>query len=120
MARRLAGRGRRIDVKGVGGWTSCQQLLMESSPIEIAEDVLSVLESRDRQLTAKARKNGHRHVIATVPCRKAPSILKRHGPANKFATGSDGGCAYSSPKRRRICCKTSASDTVYGVQCDVV
>ena len=51
--------------------------LFKSNPVAIAGDVLNALEARDKSLTAAARKQGHRHVIAHVPCTKAPSILKR-------------------------------------------
>ena len=82
---------------------TCQDLRFKSNPDEIAEDVINVLVARDKTSTAAARKHGHRHVIAHIPCAKAPNILKRLVEITQVGVPT---------KRRRLNEKTRAAETM--------
>lgn len=58
--------------------TTCRQAFMSSVTYRVTDGILLKLESRDKNMYRCARKAGHMHVIAEVPCKRtAPSILKR-------------------------------------------
>ena len=63
---------------------SCRDAFLNANPARVGRDEFARLEAEDVQLTRKARKMGHSHVLADVPAKAcAPSILKRKVPAER-------------------------------------
>ena len=87
-------------VRSKSRMTSCHAVFLGSKPPIIPEDVLERCRITDRSVRAEARKQGHTHEIASIPCKRAR--------AYRAAAPSE------LPKRRRLN-KKSAPEALFKV-----